>query len=132
MRVLGQLRAAVLDVCLHQKGKTIADIEQFELENLKKYWFLEPVPGTSTTTAFKHIFSGGYDVGYYSYHWAEVLAADAFEYFKEEEIFSREVAEKFRENVLSKGNTEEPMELYKKFRGREPDPKALLRSRGLL
>ncbi|RZA06565.1 MAG: M3 family peptidase, partial [Proteobacteria bacterium] len=75
---------------------------------------------------------GGYSAGYYSYKWAEVLDADAFEFFKEKGIFSPEVAQAFKSHVLSKGGTEHPMELYKKFRGREPDPKALLRRDGLI
>ena len=130
--VLGQLASAVLDVRWHEGKEEITDIEKFESEILEPYRFIKSSPGTSISARFKHIFDGGYAVGYYSYHWAQVLAADAFEYFKEKGLFSREVAEKFKEHVLSKGNTEEPMELYKRFRGREPDPKALLRSKGLL
>ena len=83
------------------------------------------------STAFSHIFQGGYSAGYYSYKWAEVLDADAFEYFLEKGIFNKEVATKFKENVLSKGGTEKPMELYKRFRGKEPKPDALLKRAGL-
>jgi Zn-dependent oligopeptidase len=93
------------------------------------------LPKTETTcisTAFSHIFAGGYSAGYYSYKWAEVLDADAFAKFKEEGIFNRETARSFRENILAKGNTEHPMELYIKFRGRKPDPDAMLKRDGLV
>ncbi|MEO0337239.1 MAG: M3 family metallopeptidase, partial [Pseudomonadota bacterium] len=79
-----------------------------------------------------HIFAGGYSSGYYSYKWAEVLDADAFEMFKERGLFDADVARSFKENILMKGGTEHPMDLYKKFRGREPDPDALLRRDGLI
>lgn len=83
------------------------------------------------STAFSHIFSGGYSAGYYSYKWAEVLDADAFEFFQTSGIFNRAVANKFREFILEKGGTQHPMELYKQFRGQEPDVAALLRRAGL-
>jgi oligopeptidase A len=82
--------------------------------------------------SFSHIFQGGYSSGYYSYKWAEVLDADAFAYFQEKGIFNKEVATKFKDNVLSKGGTELPMELYKRFRGQEPKPEALLKRAGLI
>ena len=82
--------------------------------------------------SFSHIFGGGYAAGYYSYKWAEVLDANAFEAFKEHGLFDKETAKKFRDNVLSRGGTEKPMALYVKFRGREPDAGALLRRAGLL
>ena len=84
------------------------------------------------STAFSHIFQGGYAAGYYSYKWAEVLDADAFEKFKEAGIFNTTVAADFKEFVLSKGGSEDPMVLYKKFRGSEPKPEALLKRAGLL
>ena len=84
------------------------------------------------STAFSHIFQGGYSSGYYIYKWAEVLDADAFEYFKEKVIFNKEVENKFKDNVLSQGWTDNPMTLYKRFRGQEPKPEALLRRAGLL
>ena len=84
------------------------------------------------STSFAHIFQGGYSSGYYSYKWAEVLDADAFAYFKENGIFNKTVAHKFKEFVLSKGGTENPMELYVKFRGAEPSIDALLERAGLL
>lgn len=86
----------------------------------------------STSTAFGHIFSGGYSAGYYSYKWAEVLEADAFEYFKSEGIFNEAIAQKYKTNILEKGGAVHPMSLYKAFRGQEPDSSALLRKSGLL
>ena len=83
------------------------------------------------STYFAHIFSGGYSAGYYSYLWAEVLDKDAFELFKEKGIFDQETATSFRKNILEKGGSEEPMELYRRFRGADPDSGALLRGRGL-
>jgi peptidyl-dipeptidase Dcp len=80
---------------------------------------------------FRHIFAGGYSAGYYSYIWAEVLDADAFQAFKETSIFDQSTARAFRENILAAGNTDDPMVLYKKFRGREPGIDALLARRGL-
>ena len=85
-----------------------------------------------TSTAFGHIFAGGYSAGYYSYKWAEVLDADAFELFLEEGIFNTTIADRFRENILEKGGSEHPMDLYKRFRGREPEVDALLRRGGLI
>ena len=89
------------------------------------------VPEASMSTAFSHIFAGGYAAGYYSYKWAEVLDADAFAVFKKNGIFDKETARSFRENILEKGNTEDPMELYKKFRGSEPTVEALLERTGV-
>ncbi|RKY76065.1 peptidase M3, partial [candidate division KSB1 bacterium] len=83
------------------------------------------------STYFRHIFSGGYSSGYYSYVWAEVLDADAFEAFKEHGLFDKVTAKKFRNNVLSKGGTDDPMVLYRRFRGADPDINALLERRGL-
>lgn len=82
-------------------------------------------------TVFAH-HAGGYSAGYYSYKWAEVLDADAFSLFKEKGIFNREVADSFRRNILSKGGTEHPMTLYKRFRGKEPGIEALLRRNGII
>jgi peptidyl-dipeptidase Dcp len=90
------------------------------------------IEGIATSCAFSHIFSGGYSAGYYSYKWAEVLEADAFEYFKESGIFNKETAKSFEENILSKGGSSDPMELYVKFRGQKPSTQALLRKSGLL
>ena len=128
-----QLSFAFLDMAWHaQDTSEIDDVEEFEVREMARTRFFPPVPGTSMSTSFSHIFAGGYSAGYYSYKWAEVLDADAFEFFKEKGIFDPEVAKSFRQNVLSRGGTEHPMELYKRFRGREPDPKALLRRDGLI
>jgi peptidyl-dipeptidase Dcp len=104
----------------------------FETNITNKMDFLPAVSGTSISTAFSHIFAGGYSAGYYSYKWAEVLDADAFEFFKEQGIFNREVANKFKDNILSRGGSQHPMNLYVGFRGKEPNPAALLRRAGLV
>jgi peptidyl-dipeptidase Dcp len=131
--ILAQIEMSVLDMRWHDEDiAAVSDIEAFEKEILQPYELYPHVPGTALSTTFRHIFDGGYDVGYYVYKWSEVLAADAFEYFKENGLFSQEIASKFREHVLSKGNTEDPGVLYERFRGRAPDPDALLRSKGLL
>jgi peptidyl-dipeptidase Dcp len=130
---LRQLSFSFLDMAWHgQDPSDVNDIEAFERSHVERALFFPAVPGTAMSTSFSHIFSGGYSAGYYSYKWAEVLDADAFEFFKEKGIFDREVAQAFRKNVLSRGGSEHPMELYKRFRGREPDPKALLRRDGLI
>ncbi len=127
-----QLSFAFLDMAYHtQNPDTIKDIGEFETKTIDKTTLLPKIPGTSISTSFSHIFAGGYSAGYYSYKWAEVLDADAFEFFQTSGIFNREVAKKFREFILEKGGTEHPMELYKKFRGQEPDVGALLRRAGL-
>lgn len=130
---LRQLNFGLLDMSWHTAEPTeIADVLSFERAATAKSSLFAPVEGTSQSTAFTHIFAGGYSAGYYSYKWAEVLDADAFEFFKEKGLFNAEVARKFRDCVLARGGTEAPMELYKRFRGREPDPNALLRRDGLL
>jgi peptidyl-dipeptidase Dcp len=83
------------------------------------------------STYFNHIFSGGYSAGYYSYIWSEVLDADAFQAFKETSLFDQATATSFRENILARGGTEDPMTLYKRFRGAEPKIEPLLERRGL-
>jgi peptidyl-dipeptidase Dcp len=130
--MLGQVSSATLDIQLHSRGGQIEDLESFETTVLNAYRFFPHIVGTSHAVTFRHIFGGDYDVGYYSYHWAEALAADAFEYFKEHGLFSKEIAEKFRASILSKGNTQEPIDLYRAFRGRDADPRALFRYKGLL
>lgn len=128
-----QISFGFLDLAWHaQDPSAVDDLEAFERAQIGRTLFFPPVAGTANSAAFSHIFSGGYSAGYYSYKWAEVLDADAFEFFQEKGIFSKEVAESFKKHVLSRGGTEHPMELYKKFRGREPDPKALLRRDGLI
>ena len=84
------------------------------------------------STAFAHIFQGGYSSGYYSYKWAEVLDADAFEYFKVTNLFDPKITDDFKTHILSKGGTQDPLELYIKFRGQKPKAEALLRRSGLL
>jgi peptidyl-dipeptidase Dcp len=130
---LRQLSFASVDMAWHSSDPEIVqDIEAFEAGIMEDMEFLPAVKGTAISTAFSHIFAGGYSAGYYSYKWAEVLDADAFEFFKEKGIFNREVANKFKENVLSKGGSQHPMDLYKNFRGQEPKPEALLRRAGLV
>ncbi|WP_374755859.1 M3 family metallopeptidase [Larkinella soli] len=128
---LTQLRYGLVDMYWHgnqPNGEKVTDVES-KVDSLVNLF--PRVPGTAFSTAFSHIFAGGYSAGYYSYKWSEVLDADAFEFFKEKGLSNREVADKFRKNVLEKGGTEKPMELYKKFRGREPSPQAMLRRSGL-
>ncbi len=133
MATLRQLRFGFLDMAWHAKDPSaITDVKKHELDAFKDTLLFPDTPETCMSTAFSHIFQGGYSAGYYSYKWAEVLDADAFAYFKEQGIFNKEVAQKFKENVLSKGGTEKPMDLYKKFRGSEPKLDALLERAGLL
>lgn len=87
---------------------------------------------TCTSTTFSHIFTGGYAAGYYSYKWAEVLEADAFSLFQEMGIFNTEVSNSFRENILSKGSTDDESTLYRNFRGHDPEPRALLEKLGII
>lgn len=129
---LRQLSFAFLDMAYHTTDPSaVTDVSAFEAKVTDKTNLFPKIPGTSSSTAFSHIFAGGYSAGYYSYKWAEVLDADAFEFFQTSGIFNREVASKFREFILEKGGTEHPMELYKRFRGQEPDVSALLRRAGL-
>jgi oligopeptidase A len=134
MQTLRQLSFGLLDMNWHGGGspETITSVKEFESNAFKDTKLYPDVAENCMSTAFSHIFQGGYSAGYYSYKWAEVLDADAFEYFLEKGIFNKEVATKFKENVLSKGGTEKPMELYKRFRGQEPKPDALLKRAGLL
>jgi peptidyl-dipeptidase Dcp len=130
---LRQMSFASIDMEWHSRSpESIKDIEEFENKVIDRIEFLPHVKGASISTSFSHIFSGGYSAGYYSYKWAEVLDADAFEYFKEKGIFSREVATRFKDNVLSQGGSIHPMQLYIAFRGKEPNPDALLRRAGLI
>ncbi len=123
----------MLDMAWHDGNPSeIKDVKTLEKQAFASTQLYPDTPETCMSTSFAHIFQGGYSAGYYSYKWAEVLDADAFEYFKEEGIFSKKVAQKFKEFVLSQGGTQDPMELYIKFRGKKPDPDALLRRAGLL
>ncbi|NNJ88505.1 MAG: M3 family metallopeptidase, partial [Eudoraea sp.] len=133
MATLRQLSFGFLDMAWHAKDPSaITDVKQYELGAFKDTLLYPDTPETCMSPSFAHIFQGGYSAGYYSYKWAEVLDADAFAYFKEQGIFNKEVAQKFKEYVLSKGGTEKPMQLYKKFRGSEPKLDALLERAGLL
>lgn len=133
MQTFRQLSFGLLDMSWHGAdpcGVTnVKAHENLAFEGTKLY---PETPETCMSTAFAHIFQGGYSSGYYSYKWAEVLDADAFAFFKEKGIFDKEVATKFKDNILSKGGTENPMILYKRFRGAEPKVEALLERAGLL
>ncbi|WP_179339966.1 M3 family metallopeptidase [Winogradskyella ludwigii] len=133
MQTLRQLSFGLLDMSWHGVDPSeIKDVKAYEVKAFGDTSLYPDVAENCMSTAFSHIFQGGYSSGYYSYKWAEVLDADAFEYFKEEGIFNKTVADKFKTFVLSQGGTENPMTLYKKFRGQEPKPEALLRRAGLL
>lgn len=126
------LAASFLDMDWHTlTEKNEKDAASFETESFKKIGLIPEIESRYKSTNFQHIFSGGYSSGYYSYIWAEVLDADAFEAFKEKGLFDRETANSFRRNVLEKGGSEDVMVLYKRFRGAEPKVDALLKKRGL-
>ena len=127
-----QLHFGYLDMAWHtlKEVPSMSTLE-FEQTTLAPYVVLPAVEGTGFSTSFSHIFSGGYSAGYYSYKWAEVLEADAFSLFKEKGIFNTEVSHSFRENILSKGGTEEASVLYRNFRGHDPQPEALMKKLGL-
>ena len=133
MQTLRQLSFGLLDMSWHGQDPTsIKSVKTYEDGIFKNTSLYPETKETCMSTSFSHIFQGGYASGYYSYKWAEVLDADAFEYFKQEGIFNKKVADKFKDNVLSQGGTENPMTLYKRFRGQEPKPEALLKRAGLL
>ncbi|MBS0011677.1 MAG: M3 family metallopeptidase [Bacteroidales bacterium] len=128
-----QLGFAFLDMAWHTiEDEADHDLDSFEKEAMKETDFLKPVPGTNMSCSFGHLFSGGYAAGYYGYKWSEVLDADAYELFREKGIFDRGTADSFRENILEKGGSAEPMELYLNFRGKEPSPDALLKRSGFI
>jgi len=127
-----QLSFGYLDMAWHSLTKAYeGDVISFERNAMAKTAMLPLVDGAAMSTSFGHIFSGGYAAGYYGYKWAEVLDADAFALFKETGIYNKETAESFRKNILERGNTEEPMSLYVKFRGHEPSVDALLKRNGV-
>lgn len=129
---LRQLSFGYMDMAWHTLDNPFSgDVRAFEQKAMQPVQLLPVVPETSMSTQFGHIFSGGYAAGYYSYKWAEVLDADAFSVFKENGIFDKKTADAFRINILERGNTEEPMELYKRFRGQEPSIDALLKRNGV-
>lgn len=127
-----QLSFGFLDMAWHTQATPFeGDVIAFEKEAWKHTVILPEIPGTLMSSSFGHIFSGGYSAGYYGYKWAEVLDADAFSVFKTAGIFNKDVARSFRDNILSKGGTEDPDILYKRFRGQEPTIDALLRRNGI-
>lgn len=133
MATVRQLSFGLLDMGWHGQDPTkITSLKSFEVEQFKLTQQYPDVAENAMSTSFSHIFQGGYSAGYYSYKWAEVLDADAFAYFQEKGIFNKEVATAFKDCILSQGGTDHPMTLYKKFRGHEPTPEALLRRAGLL
>ena len=128
-----QLSFGLLDMSWHgQNPEGISDVKAHERKTFDKTSFTPDVAENCMSVAFSHIFNGGYSSGYYSYKCAEVLDADAFAFFKEKGIFDSETGKSFAENILSKGGTEHPMTLYKRFRGKEPNPDALLERAGLV
>ena len=133
MQTLRQISFGLLDMSWHgQDPSNINNVKSHEVEAFKNTTLYPEVAENCMSTSFSHIFQGGYSSGYYSYKWAEVLDADAFEYFKETGVFNKEIASKFKEHILSQGGTEDPMTLYKRFRGQEPRPEALLKRAGLI
>ena len=125
-QTLRQLGFGLLDMAYHSNADKVGDIKTFETEETKATNLYPSNPETAMSTSFSHIFQGGYSAGYYSYKWAEVLDADAFQYFKENGIFNPEIAAKYKV-LLSSGGTKDPMELYKNFRGSEPKVESLLK-----
>lgn len=133
MTTLRQLSFGLLDMNWHGiDPSSIKNVKKHEENTFKETNLYPDTLETCMSTSFSHIFQGGYSSGYYSYKWAEVLDADAFDFFKEKGIFDKETATKFKDHILSKGGTENPMLLYKRFRGQEPKPEALLKRAGLI
>ncbi|MGM0636190.1 MAG: M3 family metallopeptidase [Bacteroidota bacterium] len=133
IQTMRQLSFGKLDMAWHSIDPSKIDsVKAHEKQAFADTKLYPDVEENCMSTAFGHIFQGGYSAGYYSYKWAEVLDADAFAFFKEKGIFSPEVAQRFKDNILTQGGTQDPMELYKKFRGSEPNPDALLERAGLL
>ena len=133
MQTLRQISFGLLDMAWHGQDPTeVHSVKTHESKAFSDTKLYPDVPENCMSTSFSHIFQGGYSSGYYSYKWAEVLDADAFEYFLEEGVFNKDVAKKFKDHVLSQGGIEDPMTLYKRFRGKEPKPEALLRRAGLI
>ena len=130
---LEYLSAAFLDMNWHTltDAKSEVDVDQFETKAMAEIGLIPEIVVRYRSTYFSHIFSGGYSAGYYSYKWSEVLDADAFEAFKETSLFDSKTASSFRDNILARGGTEDPMVLYKRFRGREPSIDPLLKRSGL-
>lgn len=125
-QMLRQLGFGLLDMAYHTKSEKVSDVKTFEVAETQATNLYPSNPETAVSPSFSHIFQGGYSAGYYSYKWAEVLDADAFQYFKENGIFNEEIAAKYK-TLLSSGGTKDPMELYKNFRGSEPKVESLLK-----
>jgi peptidyl-dipeptidase Dcp len=127
------LAASILDMAYHTISEVKdLDVTRFEETSMEEVGLIEEIIPRYKSTYFSHIFSGGYSAGYYSYIWSEVLDKDAFNAFVESgDLFNQEVADAYRIHILAKGGTLEPMEMYVKFRGKEPDVEALLIARGL-
>jgi peptidyl-dipeptidase Dcp len=124
--------ASILDMNWHDLTSVDGiDVVVFENEKMKQIGLIDEIIPRYRSTYFNHIFNNSYSAGYYSYLWAEVLDKDAFELFKEKGIFDTATAQSFRTNVLEKGGSDEPMKLYKQFRGADPNPEAMLKGRGL-
>jgi peptidyl-dipeptidase Dcp len=131
-QTIRQVSFGLLDMTWHSSNvNEKTSVEEFEREAMKKTSLFPKTQGVNMSCSFSHVFQGGYASGYYSYKWAEVIEADAFAYFKEEGIFNKAVASRFRDCILSKGGSKDPMELYKDFRGREPKIDALLEKSGI-
>ncbi len=128
---LRQLQFGLIDMAWHTLRRPVDDAIAFESTAVEPVRMFDPVEGTMVSPQFSHIFAGGYAAGYYSYKWAEVLDADAFAMFMEKGIFNRECADSFRKNILSRGGTEHPAILYRRFRGRDATIEALLRRDGI-
>mgnify|MGYP001166500769 FL=1 len=130
---LRQVSLGLLDMAYHVNDNLTpdSDIIEFEDDAVKEAILFDRFGGP-TSTSFSHIFAGGYAAGYYSYKWAEVLDADTFELFLEKGLYDKDTAMKYRHEILEQGGSDHPLTLYKKFRGREADPEALLRREGLI
>ena len=127
-----QLGFGFLDMAWHTITNPVEmEIIDFEIAAMEKTELFPIIEGSNMSASFAHIFSGGYAAGYYGYKWAEVLDADAFSYFAENGIFNREISTFFRKNILEKGGTDKPLDLYVRFRGKEPSIDALLKRSGL-
>lgn len=133
LAAIRQIGLGKIDMAWHSQDTShVESVKDFELQAVKQTDLFPVVKETITSCSFSHIFQGGYSSGYYSYKWAEVIDADAFEAFKEKGIFNKEVAKSFHDNILSAGGSEHPSILYRRFRGRDADPKALLRREGMI
>jgi len=133
MQTLRQLSLGMLDINFHANDPSnIKNVKEFENLSFKNTQLFPDIKENCMSTSFSHIFQGGYSSGYYSYKWAEVLDADAFDFFLQNGIFDKATAQKFKDNVLSKGGTDKPMKLYVNFRGKKPNNNALLKRAGLL